>query len=277
MTDMNVWDMYHHRIENHGGSKRGAIIKNEIRAINHKLPDNPSYTCVTIYDQEHGYNQTTEAICLSGKNNMRSGYRQDVAIINSDNLNEKTLITMPGEDIQQGDLVHWMDNYWLVTERDANTTLYTKVKLLQCNYLLRWVDNNKNIYEQWCVVEDGTKYLTGELEDTRKYITTKVDSRIAVTLARNDATKMLTREQRFLIDDYESPEMLAYILSKPLKTGLSYSSHGIYKFVLQEVTNTIDDNFEIRVADYYKYFPKAEDVLEDDSSDEMSGERRKWL
>lgn len=149
MTE-DVWELYRHRIENHGGSKRGALIKNELRAIERKLPDNPSYTCVTIHDQDHGYNISTEE--------MQAGaYTQNVAIINSDNLNEKTLITMPGEDIQQGDLVEWMDNYWLVTERDANTTLYTKTKLLQCNYLLRWVGKDKNIYEQWCVVEDGTK------------------------------------------------------------------------------------------------------------------------
>lgn len=113
------------------------------------------------------------------------------------------------------------------------------------------------------------------MEDTRNYVTTKVDSRIAITIARNNQTKLLGRENRFLIDDYESPEMLAYILSKPLKTGLSYSSHGIYKFVLQEVTNTIDDNFELRIADYYKYFPRDDDVS--DYSDDVPTERRKWL
>lgn len=267
MTD-NAWEIYRRRINNHGGSKRGALIKNEIRAINYKLPDNPSYTTAYIYDQEHGYNITDETEVIE----------QNVAIINSDNLNEKTLITMPGEDIQQGDLVHWMDNYWLVTERDANTTLYTKTKLLQCNYLLRWITKEGEIYEQWCIVEDGTKYLTGELEDTRNYVTTKVDSRIAITIARNDVTKMFTRDNRFLIDDYESPQMLAYVLSKPLKTGLSYSSHGVYKFVLQEVTSTVDDNPALRIADYYKYLPTDDESGEqDDPTPAEPTGRRKWL
>ena len=72
---------------------------------------------------------------------------------------------MPGETIKHGSLVHWMDQYWLVVEKDYNTTLYTRAKLQQCNYLLRWVSEDAVIHEQWCIVEDGTKYLTGELED----------------------------------------------------------------------------------------------------------------
>lgn len=65
-----------------------------------------------------------------------------------------------------GNIIYWDGNYWIVEERDANTTIYTKAKLRQCNHLLKWVDpESKQIIEQWCYIEDGTKYLTGELED----------------------------------------------------------------------------------------------------------------
>ena len=126
--------MYEARINNIGSTKRGATIRREIHNIYTRLPENPSYTHVTIDDVE-----------------------QDVAIINSDNLDEKTILSLPGEDIKHGGLVYWMDNHWLVTERDANTTLYTRAKMLQCNYLLKWVDSEHVIHEQWCIVEDGTK------------------------------------------------------------------------------------------------------------------------
>ncbi|MCD8206982.1 MAG: hypothetical protein LUD72_03495 [Bacteroidales bacterium] len=84
-------------------------------------------------------------------------YTQNVAIIDSDNLNEKTIISMPSEDIILGSLVIWMNEHWLVTERDANTTVYTRAKLLQCNHLLKWVAEDNNIIEQWSVFDDGTK------------------------------------------------------------------------------------------------------------------------
>lgn len=78
-----------------------------------------------------------------------------------------------------------------------------------------------------------------------------------MTIARNDKTKQLDRDNRFLIDDPESSFMLAYSLTKPLKLGWSYNNHGVYKFVLQEVTTTDDDNQELRIADYYKHFPRS--------------------
>lgn len=131
---MSIWDLYQERINAHGGTKRGAALKQETRRINNKLPDSLSYHSVTIDDME-----------------------QDVAIINSDNLNEKSIISMPGEDLACGGLVHWMNNYWLITERDANMTVYTKCKMVQCNHLLKWVSEDGVIHEQWSIVEDGTK------------------------------------------------------------------------------------------------------------------------
>lgn len=75
-------------------------------------------------------------------------------------------------------------------------------------------------------------------------------------IARNQHTVAFDREYRFLIDDPETPHKLAYLLTKPLKRGLTYNSQGTFKFVLQEVTATEDDNHELGIADYYKHFPK---------------------
>lgn len=147
---MSVWDTYGRRLDVHGNTKRKAVLKREVRMLNDKLPDSLSYHAATIFDSEHGYNITSEEM-------ISAAIEQNVAIINSDNLNEKYIYSMPGEDIENGSLVHWMDNYWLVTERDANTTVYTRAKLLQCNYLLKWVSDEDKICEQWCIVEDGTK------------------------------------------------------------------------------------------------------------------------
>ena len=265
---MNVWDVYQSRANARGDTKRSTQLKREIRTIQGKLPDNLSYQSVIIYDLEHGYNISEEY-----------AIEQNVAIINSDNLNEKTIIALPGEDIIHGSLVYWMGNHWLVTERDANTTVYTKAKMIQCNHLLKWVSADDEIIEQWCIIEDGTKYLTGEYED-RNFVVTRGDSRIAMTLARNAETVRLSRSNRFLIDDMESPIPLAYALTKPLKLGWSFNDMGVYKFVLQEVTTTDDDNIELRIADYYKHFEKPpvnqQEVIVDEQAD--SGTRKKvWL
>lgn len=229
---MGIWDTYEARITTRGDNARDITLHRESDMLRCKLPKSLSYNRVKIDDEE-----------------------QNVAIINSDNLNEKTIISLPDEDLKHGGLVFWMDNYWLITERDANTTVYTKCKMIQCNHLLKWVSDDDVVHEQWCVIEDGTKYLTGEYED-RNFVVTRGDSRIAMTIAKNADTVKFDRTKRFLIDDIDSKHKLAYALTKPLKLGGTYNNNGVYKFVLQEVTATDDDNHELGIADYYKHFPK---------------------
>ena len=230
---MNVWDAYEDRIAAKGNTKRDAALSRTSRMVGTKLKDNLSYQAVVVDDAA-----------------------KEVAVINSDNLNEKTIISRPGEDIEHGSTVYWMDNYWLVTERDPNTTIYTRAKMIQCNHLLKWVSDDRTIHEQWCIIEDATKGLTGEYED-RNFIVTRGDSRVAMTIARNEKTVKFNRECRFLIDDPDSDHKLAYLLTKPLKAGTTFNGKGVFHFVLQEVTATDDDNHDLGIADYYKYFPKA--------------------
>lgn len=131
---MSVWDLYENRTETRGKDKKEIMRIREERFVNRHIGDNLSYHSVTIDDID-----------------------RDVVIIASDNLNEKTILSLPGEDLLHGGLVHWMDNYWLITERDADTTLYTRAKMIQCNHLLKWVSDDDVIHEQWCIIEDGTK------------------------------------------------------------------------------------------------------------------------
>ena len=108
----------------------------------------------------------------------------------------------------------------------------------------------------------NTTDLTGELEN-RDYVITRGDSRISVQLAKNKHTNVLNRENRFLIDDDDSPHKLAYLLTKPFKRGGVYNGEGTFKFVLQEVTATEYDNHELGIADYYIHFPKDDSPLLD--------------
>lgn len=128
--------------------------------------------------------------------------------------------------------------------------------------------------------------LTGELED-RTFFTTRGDSRIAITIAKNSKTVKLGRKNRFLVDDLDGDQILAYQLTKPLKFAGVYGGHGVYKFVLQEVNTTDDDNTELGIADYYQYFLHETDVEDapverpeaDDLpySPEEGSKRRHWV
>lgn len=233
---MSPWDLYDARRFTQGATKRQTAYRREYGRLTDKVIHSLSFHTAII-----------------------NGEERHVSIINSDNLDQKTLITLPGEDVDCGSVVEWMDNHWLITEKDANNELYTKTKMEQCNYLLKWVDPaSKQVIERWCIIEDGTKYLTGEFGDNQ-FIFLRGDSRISITIARDEYTVKLDRNSRFLVDDYESGTVLAYRLTKPFKLSGVFNNKGIYRFVLSECTTEDTDNIELHIPDYYKYFPREND------------------
>lgn len=105
-----------------------------------------------------------------------------------------------------------------------------------------------------------------------------------MTIAKNENTAKFGREHRFLIDDPDSGDKLAYLLTKPLKVGKTFNGSGIYSFVLQEVVSTDDDNMKLGIADYYKHFPRmtqsdspiAQEYINKDTSS-TNGGKKVWL
>lgn len=239
---MDAWSSYMARTGAKGEEMRDASLRREKRFLTNKLGKSLSYHPVTI-----------------------DGNERSVAIINSDNLNTKTICSMPGEDLPHGGLVYWMEQYWLITAKDYNNEVYTRATMKQCNYLLKWVADDMSIVSRWCIVEDGTKYLTGEYGD-RNYVVERGDARATITLAKDPYSVKLNRGNRFLIDDYDSPNVLAYQLTKPFKLGGAYNGKGVLSFVLTECNTEDTDNLELHIANYYKYFPR------EDSSGDMQKE-----
>lgn len=105
-----------------------------------------------------------------------------------------------------------------------------------------------------CITTLNKTDMTGEYED-RNFIVTRGETRVAVTIQRNEHTIKLKRTNRFIIDDIDATDKIAFALTKPLKVGNTYDKKGILKFVMSETNSNDFDNIELGVADYYKYFP----------------------
>lgn len=142
---MSSWDLYQKRLNVRGVTKREELYEREVRYLQNKIPENLSYKLLDVYGQDSTYNITKQ-----------TATQQEMVVIDSDNLEEKYLYSMPEADIENGALVYWHDCYWIVTERDANEDVYVRAKMVQCNFLLRWLHHG-SIMEQWCRIEDGTK------------------------------------------------------------------------------------------------------------------------
>ena len=144
---MNPWNTYVARGNLHGQTPRDRAKNNLMNRLTNQIPSTLSYHNVDI-----------------------DGEERNIVIINSDNLNQKTLCSLPGEDIRHGAMIDWNNYQWLVTERDANTEIYTKCIMEQCNYLLRWVDpDTREVMEYWCIIEDGTKLKRRKVRNSLAY------------------------------------------------------------------------------------------------------------
>lgn len=223
---MNVWDAYNARLVINGATRRENTLTRTQGYINRKLSSSLSYQSVTI-------------------NNIV----QNVSITDTEDLNIKTICALPGESLIHGGVLDWEENKWIITEVDAHNEVYEKGVIQQCNHLLRWRNESGNIVEKWSIVEDGTKYLIGE---KREDVISVGDARIAVTLPKDFDTVNLRRGNRFLIDDVDTGEVLAYQITKPNRLYNIFNNKGIFRYILKEVNLTDNDNLELRIADYYQ-------------------------
>ena len=233
---MSVWDVYASRIGAKGGTKRGAMKNITLARLEEMMPDTLSYKTVTIEDEI-----------------------QNVSIVDTTELSVKKIFSLPGETLVHGGLVDWENSKWLITEINAHDELYQEGRIERCNQILRWVDPEGNAHEQWGIVEDGTKYLVGELE---KKMMTIGDSRMALTIAKNEDTSRLRIGTRFIIGDPDAEEQVAYEITKPNTLFNVYNGRGVYRFILSQVPITHNDDLETQTADYYGQGFKSDIVVD---------------
>lgn len=241
VSKMDPWNNYFGR-GSAVSSKRDTILEREKRILAETLPDTLNYHEVVLDGEKRGVN-----------------------ILDTQNINIKTITSMPGEDIRHGALLTWGDSKWLITEKDANTELYARGTMQRCNHLLQWVNAKNEIVKRWSIVEDATNYLVGEYGD-KFFMMNRGDARLSLIIPQDSETLKLNRSSRFIIDYPGSSDALAFRLTKPHRVGPSYDGEGVLRFVLQECTTEDDDNIELGIADYYKHFPREDhrDPISDD-------------
>lgn len=252
---MSMWSAYEARLDSSNNSlKRNSTLDHARDAISRKITSSISYETVKV----NGEDKHISIKDVTG------------------DFTTKKIFSMPGESLPHGDLIEWEESFWLITEVDAHHAIYAKGVMRRCNYYLRWIDIDGNIVGRWCVVEDGTKYLIGEKTTDMMAIG---DARIAITVGKDIDTSKLSRGKRFLIDDMDSKEVLAYQITKPNKLFDVYNGKGVFRFILNEVNLSDNDNVEERIADYYSWKPPVEnpkpDTKVDDTIEQIISDAKK--
>lgn len=236
---MSGWDRYERYRNALGRTTREMFVQHTRDTYTRKMLESPSCRDVQI-----------------------NGVEQTVCIVHTAEMDQKKIFSLPGEHLEHGGLVDFANNKWLITEMDADNIIYDKGIMQQCNHILRWIGKDGTLKEKWCYVADGTKYLIGI--KPRELITIG-DARIAVTIGKDSDTIELERGLRFLIDDEDSDAVLAYQITKPNKMFNTFNGKGVFRFILNEVPLTDEDNKQLRIADYTIWKPSM--ALDSDHRD----------
>ena len=200
-----------------------------------------------------------------------NGIERSVLIESTNTMNKKTVCSMPNEQFFLGDLVTWNNTIWLITEIEVSDVTYFRGFMERCNEKLRWINEDGEEIERWCVTDNMASNSEGI---TLNKIINLPRMVLDVQVALDDETKKIRRGKRFLMDiDEEDPN--AYITTNRNIVTDVYDedlTHGICKLVLsQEQRNEDDDNKEKMIADYNNFIPKESETEGNQCSIEYSG------
>lgn len=240
MADMVNWVLYEDRLQAHGVTPRDRAKNYAVNNIDTLMPNSVAY-------------MTAEVVLP----NDEARYDQDFAFLKSDDYAIKYICTRPGERITCGALINWMEHQWIVTDMDVDDDIYMKGTITKCNYMLNFTLPDGTEVSKPSYIRDVTKYLVGENE---KKMITVGDSRMSVTVAKDHDTDTITRGTRFLIDDPDTLQKVAYEVTKVDRVTGILDGSGIYKFLVCETNVRETDDTAEMVPDNSTYHPGDPEV-----------------
>lgn len=160
-------------------------------------------------------------------------------------------IVVPIGTLNTGDYVYYNNRFWLVNEMVDNNKLFETSLMVCCNYLLKWKDDyDGKIKGCWAIIEDGTKYSSGEESNWEKI--KLINVRMNIEVPYNIDTAKLDNDKRLYISkDSVAPRV--YKITKPDNISKSYGEvDGTIQYVASSTEyNPLKDNAKKGVADYY--------------------------
>lgn len=167
----------------------------------------------------------------------------------------KEVKSLPDEYFNAGDLVEWAGAMWLIVSCDWDKEVYTYGKAQQCNYVLKWQDENATTIERWSVVLSASKYNNGEKYNN---IIVVGSNQLMVYLPIDSETLKLRSDKRLMVDfNTTSPKCYDITRVDTVTMGYdgvaepAYDGKGCILLVLTETEFNPDvDRVDLMLCDY---------------------------
>lgn len=226
---------YYRSIHNATGCKTRKEM--EVSAI-HKRLNRDFYKTLDVETYENFL--TGEIIDLNINRQTKSevsGYQKEFT----------SLITAP---VQHGDTFYNEDEnlYWICTEVMCKSGLYYDGKLTRCNNILKWQDENKNIFEYPVFDINSTQYNSGEFSDKTMILGS---SQHLLTIVADENTIALNHGHRFFWDR-NTVDPTVFKLTQNDTTAVNYDRGLLKLTITEDQYNPKTDSIENWLCDYFK-------------------------
>ena len=227
-------------IDNKGGNTRQSKINDGKLLMNNQLMTDPSYNPNMVFWQFGVDVDDLESVPIKTFNEKYSA-------ANGINLQFDALIDSP---IVVGDLLYdkRRNLYWICIESFDRDEILCAGKLVRCNYIMKWQDENTNIFEYPVFEINSTQYNSGEFSDKTM---TLGSSQHLITAIADKNTIALNHGHRFFWDR-NTVDPTVFKLTQNDTTAMNYDKGLVKITVTEDQYNPKTDSIENWLCDYFK-------------------------
>lgn len=228
-------ELYKNRLQAQGGSTSNAMIQNSNSIMNQTFRNSTAYKLAVINGEEVDvrFYEGSSVNIDSDEPDYQLQFRPNVR------YNVGTYVNIPNNMNEYED--------WMIV-MGSHAVMFPKYRILKCNYTLRWIADDKRIYEQRVVLKTRNSYSSGIWSNN--FMVT-LDNQIQVWMPFTELTKTIEYNRRFLIT-YNELHPVSYKVTK-VEDAVA---KGLVKLTLLQDEVGNEDNLDLMIADYYKYYPK---------------------
>ena len=171
----------------------------------------------------------------------------------------KEFEALPKTEIYAGDYVHWGRGIWIVQSCSTDDETYKRGHLWECNWLMKWQNDDGDIIERWCFASSASKYNEGVEQDK---VFTLGSDQCKVYMPVDEEVLAVTKkkEMLFIIDNATLGQPRIYEAHNPSNVYSTFDIlredddgkiHGVTDWILKETTYTLtEEEKELGVCKY---------------------------
>ncbi len=209
------WNLYEKRLKLNGNTSKERQINDMKNLFSNHYKDNPS--CRSAY-----FNGST--------------ITTDIWVIDTNTYGIKTILSMPDETFNVGDVVVYDDLIYLVITIDKDNSVQTKGQIELCNNTLSILKDNI-LHHVPCIIESNVRFQDLRVQETRFIVTP--DDKITARIPNNEITKDISRNLIFKLSDYDNYKIIS--VNRVIEPGLIILK---MEFVAEEA---IEHNFVVEI------------------------------